>query len=125
MFIPSLLTKKELHAADPKLYNKSGLLTRYAFSCGYVEEKKGLRLYMEHGVYQVRGFRVGKPLYPCDGNRDIVPNTDLDKRVEGEYHITGSFARVTEARKFIGKPFQHSPSRDGSCMLTLKTVGIF
>jgi hypothetical protein len=110
---------------DPKFYTKRGLLKKYAFRCGYVEEKKGLRLYMEHGVYQVRGFRHGKPEGRCDGNRDIVPNADLNKRVEGEYHITGSFAHVKEARKFLSNPFRHSPSRDGSCMLTLKTAGTF
>jgi hypothetical protein len=124
MFIPSLYTKKELHSVEPKFYNKRGLFTRYAFMCGYVEEKRGLRLHMEHGVYHVRGFRRGKPERPCDGNRDIVPNTDLDKSIEGEYHITGSFIHVTEARKFLTNPFTHIPSRNGSCTLIRNTVGV-
>lgn len=118
-----LLTKKELHTADPKVWNKRGQLKRYALSCGYVEEKKGLRLYMEHGVYQVRGFRVGKPEGRTDGNRDIVPVL-MGDRVEAEYHISGSFAHLKEARKFMSSPFTHSPTRSGEVMIARITAGM-
>lgn len=63
---------------DPKFYTKRGLLTRYAFACGYTESKDGLTLSMEHGVYHVRGFQQGK-------------------------HIVGSFAHVTKARQFMSR----------------------
>lgn len=79
---------------DP-FYTKSGLLTRYSFACGYVERRRGLSLYMEHGTYQVRGFRK-------------------KEGEEKESHITGSFSHVKEARRFVSKPFTHKVSRDGS-----------
>lgn len=111
-------------SSDSLFYTKRGLLTRYAFSCGYVEERKGLRLHMEHGTYQVRGFRFGRPMGRSDGNRDICPIMP-DVKLEGDYHIIGSFAHVKEARKFMANPFTHNPSREGCCMLTLKTAGLF
>ena len=118
-----LYTKKELHEKFPGFYTKRGLLTRYGFSCGYVEERKGLSLSMEHGVYHVKGFRHGKPQgVTFNGNRDISP---IMTKPEGEYHITGSFAHVKEARKFMANPFSHIPSSDGSVTLTLKTAGLF
>lgn len=107
----------------PRFRTKRGLLTRYAFMCGYVEERNGLKLDMEHGVYHVRGFRHGKPEgVTYDGNRDISP---IMTKPEGEYHVWGTFAHVKEARKFMAKPFKHIPSRDGSVTLTLKTAGLF
>jgi len=41
---------------SPIFYNKNGTLTRYAFSCGYVEEHGNKNLSMEHGVFHVKGF---------------------------------------------------------------------
>jgi hypothetical protein len=87
-----------------RYYTKRGLLTRYSFACGYVEKKGGLSLYMEHGVYHVRGFRQGKK------------EGDIEER---EYHIMGSFAHSKEARKFMSHPFIHTPSRDGSVSISI------
>lgn len=92
---------------EPKFYNKDGSLTRYSFACGYVEQKNGLRLHMEHGVYHVRGFRKGK----MEGDTE-----------EHEYHIMGSFAHSKEARKFMSHPFTHKPSRDGSVSIKKREV---
>lgn len=73
---------------DPKFYTKAGKLTRYAFSCGYVESKGELKLDMRHGTYHVAGFIEGK-------------------------HVQGSFDTVTEARRFMSHPMSHEPSRTG------------
>ena len=39
-------------------YNKDGTLTRYAFSCGYVEVHGDKNLSMEHGVFHVKGVNA-------------------------------------------------------------------
>lgn len=64
-------------------YNKDGTLTRYAFSCGYVEthtpkgeDRTTLTLEMEHGVFHVKGFK-------------------------GTQRVWESFDRVSEARKAL------------------------
>lgn len=92
------------HETMPKFYTKRGLLTRYSFICGYVETKNGLSLHMRHSVYHVQGFRDGKK------------EGDVEAR---NYHIMGSFAHVTEARKFMSHPFEHKPSRDGWCSISV------
>lgn len=38
-----------------KLRTNRGTLTAYAFACGYVERSGPFILYMEHGVYHVKG----------------------------------------------------------------------
>jgi hypothetical protein len=91
----------------PKFYNKDGSLTRYSFSCGYVETKGDLRLHMEHHVYHVRGFKKGKR----EGDTE-----------EHLYHIMGSFDHVKEARKFMSHPFTHKPSRNGSVSMRKENV---
>ena len=37
-------------------YTRAGKLTRYAFACGYVEQKGQLNLHQQHGVYHLRGW---------------------------------------------------------------------
>ena len=57
-------------------YTKAGKLTRYAFSCGYVEKKGELTLEMENGTYHVKGWINDK-------------------------HVWVSFDKITPARKFL------------------------
>jgi hypothetical protein len=38
---------------DHIFYNKDGSCTKYALACGYVQAKKGVRLYREHGCYHI------------------------------------------------------------------------
>jgi len=45
---------------DPKFYNKDGSLTRYALSCGYVQQKGNAELYREHSCYHVVARIDGK-----------------------------------------------------------------
>ena len=65
---------------------------------------------MEHGVYHVRGFRVGKT---------------VDDNIELEYHIVGSFQHVKEARKFMTNPFAHKVSEYAWKELNKVCVGLF
>lgn len=49
-----------------KFYTKAGLLTRYGFSCGYVEKcepKPGvnLEMWMEHNTFHVRAHNHNSP----------------------------------------------------------------
>lgn len=44
-------------------YNADMTLTRYAFSCGYVEKRKTMTLEMEHGVFHVKGFHADKRVW--------------------------------------------------------------
>lgn len=37
-------------------YTKNGNLTRYAFSCGYIEKRGSISLEKEHHSYHVKGF---------------------------------------------------------------------
>lgn len=37
----------------PNHYTRKGELTSYALSCGYVEQTGKVRLWREHGVYQI------------------------------------------------------------------------
>lgn len=60
-------------------YNANKSLTRYAFSCGYVEWKGSKNLSMEHGVFHVKGTNA-------QGKR-----------------VWESFNRLTEARRFLRK----------------------
>jgi hypothetical protein len=60
------------------LLDKEQRLTKYAFSCGYVERHMELCLSLEHGVYFVKGFA-------------------------GEFHVMHSFRTLGEARKFMYK----------------------
>lgn len=36
-----------------KIHDKRGRLTGYGFACGYVETLRGVRIWMEHGVYHI------------------------------------------------------------------------
>jgi hypothetical protein len=74
---------------NDKFYTKRGLLTRYAFRCGYIETKDSLSLDKRHGTYHVVGTVQGK-------------------------RVWGSFDTVVEARKFMSHPMTHKPSRGGS-----------
>jgi hypothetical protein len=58
-------------------YNKDGTLTRYAFSCGYVEKHGNKNMGMRHGVFHVDG-------------QDINGNS-----------VNKSFATVKPARAFL------------------------
>lgn len=58
-------------------YNADKSLTRYAFSCGYVEWKGSKNLSMEHGVFHVKGTNA-----------------------QGE-QVWESFNQLTEARRFL------------------------
>ena len=42
-----------------KFKTKTGLLTDYALSCGYIETKNGVRLEKEHNVYHVKSHVDG------------------------------------------------------------------
>jgi len=85
---------------EPRFYTKSGLLTRYAFSCGYVEEKAGLFLDRRHGTYHVVGWLESPDSQPI--------------------RVWGSFDTVTEARRFMRNPLNHKPSRSGSVTISEK-----
>jgi hypothetical protein len=82
-----------------KFYTKRGKLTVYAFRCGYVEEKGSLNLYMEHGVYHVRGFSNGA-------------------------RIMGDFDTLTEARKCLANPHTFKVSRSGSLTISIPLSGM-
>lgn len=49
-------------ANKPKFYTKTGKLTPYALSCGYIEIQRSAdgqkiaRLYAEHGIYHVSAY---------------------------------------------------------------------
>lgn len=107
---------------DPIFYTKRGLNTKYAFRCGATESKNGLTIHMEHGVYHVRGFRVGKMVDDTEEHELNEPGS-LYKSKTCTYHIMGSFSHVKEARKFMSHPFTHKPSRDGSISVRKVEVG--
>jgi hypothetical protein len=69
--------------SGPKFYTASGLLTRYALSCGYVETKtRGnirTELYLEHGTFHVR----------------VIDDSSYAKRVTLSWD---TFRTLTEAR---------------------------
>jgi hypothetical protein len=58
-------------------FNKDKSLTRYAFSCGYVEEKRSKNLSMEHNTFHVKGWNE-----------------------QGE-HVWKSFDSLKDARRFL------------------------
>jgi hypothetical protein len=60
-------------------FNADKSLTRYAFLCGYVQEKRAKNLSMEHGVFHVKGFDV-------EGKR-----------------VWESFDSLTPARRFLNQ----------------------
>jgi len=75
-------------------YNADGSLTRYAFACGYLEERMRINLSKEHNTYHVKGFtcesmRVGERVY-ATGER-----------------VLESFDDLTSARKFLHKFPKH------------------
>ena len=37
----------------PKFYNANGSLSRYGLSCGYIQSKKNVQLYMEHSCFHI------------------------------------------------------------------------
>ena len=53
----SIVANSEVMPKDCMFYNKDGTLTRYAFSCGYIEKQKNgnKNLSMRHGVFHVLG----------------------------------------------------------------------
>jgi len=59
-----------------KFYTKSGLLTPYALSCGYVEVNKEIVLSRENSSYVVKGF------YQC-------------------MHVYSNVRTLTEARQIL------------------------
>jgi len=66
-------------------FNADTSLTRYAFSCGYIEWNKSKKLWsknlsMEHGVFHVKGFDVHGT------------------------HVWQSFRTLKEARAYLRKP---------------------
>ena len=52
---PSIAANSEVMPYRCRYYNKNGTLTRYAFSCGYIEKHANLNLHMRHGVFHVDG----------------------------------------------------------------------
>lgn len=55
---------------NPKFYNKDGSLTRYAFKCGYIQEKGSkdgiyVSMWHEHSTFHVRkhNFRTGERIF--------------------------------------------------------------
>jgi hypothetical protein len=60
-------------------FNADRSLTKYALSCGYVQEKRAKNLSMEHGVFHVKGWNV-----------------------LGE-HVWQSFDTLKEARRYLAQ----------------------
>ena len=60
-------------------FNADRSLTKYALSCGYVQEKLAKNLSMEHGVFYVKGMNV-----------------------LGE-HVWQSFDTLKEARRYLAQ----------------------
>lgn len=46
-------------------YTAAGRLTRYAFVCGYIEQRQDSSLSLQHGVFTVSGLRDGKQISQC------------------------------------------------------------
>lgn len=61
----------------PAIYNSKGRLTSYGLSCGYVEQKKlsngcEIKMYMEHGVINIRAFNPDRALVMWDYARHVT-----------------------------------------------------
>lgn len=91
----------------PKFRTKAGKLTRYAFACGYIEQKeiddnnRG-SIEMNNGTFEVKGFRNGAHFYQVfrlvkDARKYLNDRMKPDKR----YTIAKEFCGYKDAKHVL------------------------